>query len=132
MRFLLGTSLAAIFCLTMPTPVAAQAEASPPRSGMAGLLVGVAGVATGTFTLGSMPSICTGGISGDLRRPCAAGLGVVGGGLLVGGVVGLSLGIKRRVAYKAWRRRRAPEQRLVLLVPAFSRGSLGLWVMSRF
>jgi hypothetical protein len=131
MRFLLGTSLAAIFCLTMPTLVAAQAEASPPRSGMAGLLVGIAGAATGTFTLGSMPSICTGGISGDLNRPCAAVLGVVGGGLVVAGVVGLSLGIKRRVAYKAWRRH-AAEQRVVVLVPAFSRGSLGLWLTSRF
>jgi hypothetical protein len=131
MRLLLGTSLAAIFCLTMPTPVAAQEEASPPRSGMAGLLVGVAGVATGTFTLGAMPSICSNGISDDLNRPCAAAFGTLGGALFVGGVVGLSLGIKRRVAYKAWKRQHAPE-RLVLLVPAFSRGSLGLSLTSRF
>ena len=127
MHFALRISLVVALCLAMPTAVEADVEASTPRTGMAGLLVGVAGLVTGVYSLSILPAMCISGISDEISPPCAAGLGVAGGSLLAAGVVGLTLGVSRRRAYNAWRRRRA-----VALVPTFNRDRFGVRMMAEF
>ena len=127
MHLPLRTSLVVALCLATPTAVEADVEASTPRTGMAGLLVGVAGVVAGTYSLSLIPAACIGGISDEVSPPCAASLGAAGASLLTAGVVGLTLGGKHRRAYNAWRRRRA-----VALVPTFEGHKFGIRMVSRF
>jgi hypothetical protein len=130
MRSLLTAILAT--CLSLATgPGLVHAESPPPPTGMAGLIVGVGLTAVGAFTTVSAFSICANG-AGELVTPCVVPIATVGVAALVGGVVGLTLGIKRRVAYKAWQRERTTTGRTLTLVPTFGHDGMGILLAARY
>lgn len=130
MRSLLTATLAACLIFAI-TPELIRAEPSPPPTGLAGLLVGVGLIAVGSFTTGAAFSICLIG-DGAVVASCAAPIATVGAAALVGGVVSLTLGIKRRRTYKAWQRERAPTLRTSTLVPTFGHDGVGILLAVRY
>lgn len=107
MRFFLVT----LICLSLFTTSAfAEPPPSyerPPRSGLAGVIVGSIGLGVAAVNFGTLP-LCFDSPTypyADHQAIClgfTVGYGVAG---LVTGITGLGLGVPRRRAYKEWRNR---------------------------